>query len=366
MYPLVFVSDSVSGFCSLKGGALKGRCIWAMVLCPAVCPCQTFCSHGTSQTLAPRAPILKQKFCQNSEPSVHVLFLSGTFPELCAVDNPDASNRKQITGHLFSKKKNRQQQARSLLILRDGPQVWGGSESIAQVIPRLFFCVSNLRVVDPERKIIPRQFSCVIASNSGIFVCNWTGKIFVEAKKLGVFLGVWGDMAWGKLSLTGEVINFPLRHKGSFVTDPSLPGKTVHSEGKGKLFSRENYPSEGLAFFGPFWALFFLFSGPRFVGPSFGVLFQGPFFVVPFFRGPLYMGKKGSICHFPRALPASIWGHCSQVLVFTSTWGTRKGGLTMTRFVLFFPASGHLGSPKCCKTRETRKWQIDPFLPSHL
>ena len=40
---------------------------------------------------------------------------------------------------------------------------------------------------------------------------------------------------------------------------------------------------------------------------------------------PLYMGKMGSICHFPRALPASIWGHCSQVLVFTSTWGTRKG-----------------------------------------
>ena len=26
-------------------------------------------------------------------------------------------------------------------------------------------------------------------------------------------------------------------------------------------------------------------------------------------RGPLYMGKQGSICHFPRALPASIWGH---------------------------------------------------------
>ena len=32
--------------------------------------------------------------------------------------------------------------------------------------------------------------------------------------------------------------------------------------------------------------------------------------------GPLYMGKTGSICRFPRALPASIWGHCSQILVF--------------------------------------------------
>ena len=42
-------------------------------------------------------------------------------------------------------------------------------------------------------------------------------------------------------------------------------------------------------------------------------------------RSVLYMGKMGSICHFPRALPASIWGHCSQILVFTSIWGTQKG-----------------------------------------
>ena len=42
-------------------------------------------------------------------------------------------------------------------------------------------------------------------------------------------------------------------------------------------------------------------------------------------RGYLYMGKMGSICHFPRALPASIWGHCSQVLVVTSIWGVQKG-----------------------------------------
>ena len=37
------------------------------------------------------------------------------------------------------------------------------------------------------------------------------------------------------------------------------------------------------------------------------------------------MGKIGSICHFSRALPASIWGHCSQVLVSTSIWDTQKG-----------------------------------------
>ena len=39
----------------------------------------------------------------------------------------------------------------------------------------------------------------------------------------------------------------------------------------------------------------------------------------------LYMGKMGSICHFPRALSASIWGPCSQILVFASIWGTQKG-----------------------------------------
>ena len=39
----------------------------------------------------------------------------------------------------------------------------------------------------------------------------------------------------------------------------------------------------------------------------------------------LCMGKMGSICRFSCALPASIWGHCSQILVFTSIWGTEKG-----------------------------------------
>ena len=29
----------------------------------------------------------------------------------------------------------------------------------------------------------------------------------------------------------------------------------------------------------------------------------------------------------------------------------------------FFPASGYLGTPKHCKTRENTKWQIDPALP---
>ena len=35
--------------------------------------------------------------------------------------------------------------------------------------------------------------------------------------------------------------------------------------------------------------------------------------------------QNGVDLSFSRALPASIWGQCSQILVFTSTWGTQKG-----------------------------------------
>ena len=37
------------------------------------------------------------------------------------------------------------------------------------------------------------------------------------------------------------------------------------------------------------------------------------------------MGKKGSICHFSRVVPASIWGRYPETLVLTSTWRTEKG-----------------------------------------
>ena len=65
--------------------------------------------------------------------------------------------------------------------------------------------------------------------------------------------------------------------------------------------------------------------------------------------GPLYMGKTGLICHFPRALPAGIQGHLSQVLVFTSTWGAasayletpkplqNKGKCKKDKSTLFYP-----------------------------
>ena len=61
-----------------------------------------------------------------------------------------------------------------------------------------------------------------------------------------------------------------------------------------------------------------------------------------------------SICHFPRALSASIRGHCSQVLVFI-IWGTQM--------TIFRQHLGILGPPNTSKTREKRKMRIDPGLP---
>ena len=81
-----------------------------------------------------------------------------------------------------------------------------------------------------------------------------------------------------------------------------------------------------------------------------------------FVSNNLYMGKMGSICQDPRALPASIWGHCSQVLVFTSIWGAHKKGCDDDIFVLLFLASGYFGTPKHCRTREKTKWQISTLL----
>ena len=50
------------------------------------------------------------------------------------------------------------------------------------------------------------------------------------------------------------------------------------------------------------------------------------------------MGKMGSIRHFPRALSASIWGHCSQVPVFKTIWGahTHKKGCDNDTFRAVF------------------------------
>ena len=55
----------------------------------------------------------------------------------------------------------------------------------------------------------------------------------------------------------------------------------------------------------------------------------------------VYIGKMGSICHFPGTLPAVIWGHCSQVLLAFFTFGAHKKGCDNDTFSCGF--SQHLG-----------------------
>ena len=69
-----------------------------------------------------------------------------------------------------------------------------------------------------------------------------------------------------------------------------------------------------------------------------------PIHCVTYYRWGFVYGQNGVDLSFCPCLPASIWGHCSKVLVFISIRGTQKGGVTMTLFVLFFPASGYLGT----------------------
>ena len=84
--------------------------------------------------------------------------------------------------------------------------------------------------------------------------------------------------------------------------------------------------------------------------------------VVP---GLVNMGKVWSICHFFRALPASIWGHCFQVLVFTLAFGVHKKGWTL--FVLLFSQHlGILGPPNTAKLMQTDKSTLfNPHLYPH-
>ena len=68
------------------------------------------------------------------------------------------------------------------------------------------------------------------------------------------------------------------------------------------------------------------------------------------------MGRKGSICHFSRALPAaSIWGHyCSQVLVLLAFEAHRKGHDNDTLRAAS-PSIGILGPPNIAKQRGNAK-----------
>ena len=79
-----------------------------------------------------------------------------------------------------------------------------------------------------------------------------------------------------------------------------------------------------------------------------------------------YMGKMGSICHFPCAFPASIWGRCSQVLVFTSMWGTQKRVWQWHFSCCFSQHLGILGLPNTAKQGKTQNDKSTLFYPPHI
>ena len=80
-------------------------------------------------------------------------------------------------------------------------------------------------------------------------------------------------------------------------------------------------------------------------------------------RGGMYMGKMGSICHFPRALPASIWGHCSQIL-FLLAFGAHKKGCDSDTFRAVFPSIWVSWGPQTLQNKGKRKMTNRPcFTP---
>ena len=77
----------------------------------------------------------------------------------------------------------------------------------------------------------------------------------------------------------------------------------------------------------------------------------------------LCMGKKGSICHFARAFPASLWGHYSQVLVSTSIRGTWKGVRQWHFSYCFSQHLGILGPPNTVKQGKAQSDKSTLFCP---
>ena len=69
------------------------------------------------------------------------------------------------------------------------------------------------------------------------------------------------------------------------------------------------------------------------------------------------------LCHSPRAWPASIWGHCTQVLVFTSIWSTRKGVWEWHFSCCFSQHLDILGPPNAAKQGKTQNDKSTLFYP---
>ena len=67
------------------------------------------------------------------------------------------------------------------------------------------------------------------------------------------------------------------------------------------------------------------------------------------------MGKVESICHSSLALLASIWGHCSQVLVFNSIWGAHTKGCDNDTFGAVFPSIWVSWNPQTLQNEGKRK-----------
>ena len=78
------------------------------------------------------------------------------------------------------------------------------------------------------------------------------------------------------------------------------------------------------------------------------------------------MGKKGSICHFSRSLTASIWGHCSQVLLFTSIRGTHWGRDNNTFRAVFSQSLGTLRPPNTAKQGKTQNEKSTHWEKPHV
>ena len=87
----------------------------------------------------------------------------------------------------------------------------------------------------------------------------------------------------------------------------------------------------------------------------------------------VYEQRRVDLATF-RALPASTWGHCSQVLCFTIVWDTpakekvAKWSPAPASILEGFNESYVVYRPKKpCKTREKRQsCQIDPCLPPYV
>ena len=75
------------------------------------------------------------------------------------------------------------------------------------------------------------------------------------------------------------------------------------------------------------------------------------------------MGKMGSLCHLSPALPASIWGHCSQVLALLAFWGTPKGVWQWHFSCCFSQHLGVLGHPNTAKQGRKQNDKSTLFTP---